>query len=485
VSALLPGVRVLREGHVVVGGSPWRALVLGPRRAAAVRALLAGDASDAEVVEVLTRHGLATPSVASGRASGVLSLDEVTVVVPVHDDARRLPGALAAVPEGVQVVVVDDGSKDASADVARRLGATVVRHQSPQGPAAARNAGLAAVTTPYVAFVDADVTGDSGWLAALLPQLSQADVALVGPRITALDPHDPHPLARYEAAVSPLDRGPDAAVVEPRGRVDYLPSAALLGRVEALRGLGGFDTSLHLGEDVDLCHRLHDAGWQVRYDPAASVQHDHRTSWAAWLKRRAAYASAAPVVAERHGTPQPPVPAAGAVAALWLLLGPGRLRARAATAGLITAAGAAATARSAARQGVPLHEAAAGGVRRELSGVQRVLGMLPRQQVLPASVVWALVSRRGRLAVPVAVVVQHLKRWRATRPELPPATFVALRVADEAALSVGLWRACWQHRTLRPLLPRLGGPPAVAREDDPQDEGLSPARIDMPVGDGS
>jgi hypothetical protein len=179
------------------------------------------------------------------------------------------------------------------------------------------------------------------------------------------------------------------------------------------------------------------------------------------------------------------VPAAGSIAAFWLLLGTGRLTQRLRTEAAIGAVGAAVTARQVAQEGVALREAVEGGTRRELSGVQRVVGMIPRQQLLPAAVAWALVSRRGRRVVPLAVAAQHLRRWRATRPELSPAAFVALRVADEAALSAGLWRACWQQRTLRPLLPRLGGPAAVIREDDPQDEGLRPARIDIPVGDGS
>jgi hypothetical protein len=251
--------------------------------------------------------------------------------------------------------------------------------------------------------------------------------------------------------------------VEPRSTVDYLPSAALVGRRAALLSVGGFDESLHFGEDVDLCHRLDAAGWQVRYDPRATVRHDHRTRWLPWLRRRVAYASAAPDVAARHGTPHPPVPAAGALAAACLLFAPGRLGRRTRVAALAAGAGALLTATQAARAGVPVRPALEGAVRREAAGAQRVLGMLPRQQLLPAAAAWAVLSRRGRLVVPGAVVLQHLKRWRGVAPDVPPAAFVALRLVDEGALSVGLWRACRRARTLRPLLPRLEGPTAVRR----------------------
>src|SRR5581483_9166434 len=50
-----------------------------------------------------------------------------------------------------------------------------------------------------------------------------------------------------------------------------------------------FDESLLAGEDVDLCWRLDDAGWEVRYDPSAVVRHEHRTSLRGMLARRVAY----------------------------------------------------------------------------------------------------------------------------------------------------------------------------------------------------
>jgi GT2 family glycosyltransferase len=88
------------------------------------------------------------------------------VVVPVRDGAEHLGEALASVlahPALARVVVVDDGSTDASAEVARRHpGVELLRFDSPRGPAAARNAGLARLrelATPFVGLLD----GDDRW----------------------------------------------------------------------------------------------------------------------------------------------------------------------------------------------------------------------------------------------------------------------------------------------------------------------------------
>ncbi|MDP9181961.1 MAG: hypothetical protein M3P04_04190, partial [Actinomycetota bacterium] len=126
----------------------------------------------------------------------------------------------------------------------------------------------------------------------------------------------------------------------------------------------------------------------------------------------------------------------------------------------------AATTTTAVLAGVPAQAATAGALRREVSGARRVVGLLPRQALLPVAVAWAVTTRRGRRVVPAAVVLQHLLQWRALERPLPSYTFVGVRVLDESALSVGLWTACWRSRSITPLLPPLGGPSAVRREKD-------------------
>jgi glycosyltransferase involved in cell wall biosynthesis len=90
------------------------------------------------------------------------------VVIPCRDEAAALPLVLADLPAGLRAIVVDNGSSDGTADVARELGATVVEESRP-GYGAAVHAGVLAATAPYVAVVDGD---DSMLLSDLLPMLA-------------------------------------------------------------------------------------------------------------------------------------------------------------------------------------------------------------------------------------------------------------------------------------------------------------------------
>jgi glycosyltransferase involved in cell wall biosynthesis len=89
------------------------------------------------------------------------------VVIPCRDEAAALPLVLGAVPEGFRPIVVDNGSSDGTADVARRLGATVIDEPRP-GYGAAVHAGVMAATSDYLAVVDGDDSMDLGDLPKLL-----------------------------------------------------------------------------------------------------------------------------------------------------------------------------------------------------------------------------------------------------------------------------------------------------------------------------
>jgi glycosyltransferase involved in cell wall biosynthesis len=183
----------------------------------------------------------------------------VTVVIPVFNRRDSVKDTIRSVQKqagyGVEeVIVVDDSSSDDSADVAEALGCRVVRLPVNGGSAQARNAGLALVTTPWVAFVDSDDVWHEDLLATLVPRtegrvlVSGAGLLLVdGQVVTVLGCTDD----AGQELVSPAD------LLTP---ANPIVTSATLVRTDAVRELGGYDTSLRYSEDFDLWIRVLERG---------------------------------------------------------------------------------------------------------------------------------------------------------------------------------------------------------------------------------
>lgn len=453
-------------GRTLFGGSPARLLHLRPRAARlAADGFTVDDEGTARLARLLLDRGLADAT----RVTPVWQEEDVTVVVPVKDRPDALVRLLAALPPTCRVVVVDDGSQAVAATAAATLAARglLLRHPVSRGPAAARNTGLARVRTPLVAFVDSDIVPRPGFLGPLLAQLADPAVGLVAPRIAALQasPGEARAtgrglreaVARYEAARSSLDLGPVPSLVVPRGRVAYVPSACLVGRVEAFGD--GFDEDMHVGEDVDLVWRVVASGWRVRYEPGSVVEHEHRVDVGAWLARKAFYGTSAAPLALRHGSAVAPVVASPWTAAVAVAL----LVQRRWSVG--TGAGIAAwstyrLSRRLHRSDRPFATAARLAPYGVVSAVWQ-LGAAATRHWWPVAVPAALVSRRVRRAVLVAALADGLADWQRTRPALDPVTHTVLRRLDDLAYGTGLWWGAWKHRTTAPLRP--DGPSRVAR----------------------
>jgi len=287
-------------GRLLVGGSPLTAMrltnpaleLLGPD------GVTVRDANSEYLAERLLSTNLGVPDLAMTPTVGALNL---TVVIPVRDRPRQLDRALAAL-RPLRCVVVDDDSdrKDLVAEVANRHGARLVVLKENRGPAGARNAGLATLTTPYVAFVDSDVEAIAPDLLSLSRHFADPRVVLVGPKVVGIvRSARPRWFERYDAEASSLTLGDVAGVVRPGAAVAWLPSACLVARAAALTG--GFDDRLRVGEDVDLVWRLTEAGHRVRYDPTVQAHHDARPTVRGWLGRKFVYGTGGAELASRHG----------------------------------------------------------------------------------------------------------------------------------------------------------------------------------------
>ncbi|MEW5813558.1 MAG: mycofactocin biosynthesis glycosyltransferase MftF [Actinomycetota bacterium] len=452
-------VRVLGEGAALLGGSPTRLLRLAP----AAQTMLTGgrlevhDAVSAQLARTLLDATVAHPRPLSGP-----SHRDVTVVIPVRDNLSGLLRLLGAL-RGLKVVVVDDGSaiplsdndfRDVHCDV------RVLRLDRNRGPAAARNAGLMACDTDFVAFLDSDVVPRRGWLEALLGHFCDPAVALAAPRIIALHPSD-SVVARYEAVRSSLDLGLREAPVVPFGTVSYVPSAAIICRRSALIDVGGFDETLTSGEDVDLCWRLNEAGARLRYEPIALVAHDHRVELRKWFARKSFYGGSAAPLSIRHPGKTAPLVISGWTLVVWVLVALGSRIGY-----LASVAVAAFTGRRIARslssvQTEPMEVAvvAAHGL---WSAALQLASAICRHY-WPVALLAAVCSRRCRQVVVVAAVLDGVFDW-ATRghsgvdddtKRVGVLTFLLLKRLDDIAYGLGLWTGVIRERHAGALKPQI------------------------------
>lgn len=406
-----------RFGRVVIAGSPLKLFRLTQGGADVVARIETGESvDDSRLVTALLDAGAVHP--APDLADKPFTASDVTVVVPAWLTVGDTPSG---------AVIVDDGSPVPIAGAAIRL-------PDNRGPGAARNAGLANVTTPLVAFVDTDVLVPDGWLEPLLPHFADPSVALVAPRVRSAIVESP--VGAYEREHSPLDLGSEPARIRAGTRVSYVPAAAIVCRTEAIRAVGGFDESIRFGEDVDLVWRLDAAGWRCRYEPMSVVEHRPRASWREWVRQRVTYGSSAAPLARRHPGALAPIRMSGWSIATWVLAATGRP--------LLGSAVGTGSAAALIRKlpDVPARAAFELAARGNLHAGDQLANAVRRVwwPILAIAAVRSRAARRVLLAAALA----------ARRP-------VAL--LDDLAYSVGVWKGIVTERTVAPIVPEVSSWP--------------------------
>ncbi|WP_166902608.1 mycofactocin biosynthesis glycosyltransferase MftF [Mycobacterium sp. DL440] len=451
-------VKVLGAGAALLGGSPTRLLQLAPTAQTMLNGgrLEVHDAQSAQLARTLLDATVAHPRPPSGP-----SHRDVTVIIPVRDNVSGLHRLIAAL-RGLRVIVVDDGSAvpvSQSEFAEMHCDVQVLRHFRSNGPAAARNTGLAATETDFVAFLDSDVVPRRGWLEALLGHFCDPAVALVAPRIVGLHTAD-NVVARYEAVRSSLDLGMREAPVVPYGPVSYVPSAAIICRRSALTGVGGFDETMQSGEDVDLCWRLVESGARLRYEPIALVAHDHRTDLREWFNRKAFYGTSAAPLTARHPGKTAPVVISGWTLMVWLLLAMGSCFGYLGSVVIAIFTGRR-IARSLSTVDTEPTEVAAVTARGLWSAALQLCSAICRHY-WPVALVAALMFRRARHAVLVAAVLDGVVDWATRRgnadDDTKPVgllTHILLKRLDDLAYGMGLWTGVVRERQLGALKPQL------------------------------
>jgi GT2 family glycosyltransferase len=212
----------------------------------------------------------------------------ISVVVCAYNAADTLHDCLSSLQRltypDFEVIVVNDGSRDTTSEIAHSYPGMRVIDIPNGGLSAARNVGLAAARGEIVAYTDADVRVDPEWLSHLAQPFVNSDVAgSGGPNVVPLD----DPWVAQCVARSP--GGPTQVLFTDR-IAEHVPGCNMAFRREALLAIGGFNpVYLRAGDDVDVCWRLQAKGQAIGFAPSALVWHHHRPSVKAYWRQQVGY----------------------------------------------------------------------------------------------------------------------------------------------------------------------------------------------------
>jgi GT2 family glycosyltransferase len=185
-----------------------------------------------------------------------------------------------------EVIVVDDGSTDRTAEIARGFGFRVLSTEN-RGLSSARNTGMRAATGEIVAYTDDDAPPDPHWLTFLAWSFLTTDHAAIGgPNLAP--PGD----GLIADCVAHAPGGPVHVLLSDRV-AEHVPGCNMAVRRHCLEAIGGFDPRYRTaGDDVDVCWRLQERGWSIGFSPAAMVWHHRRNSLRAYWKQQQGYGRA-------------------------------------------------------------------------------------------------------------------------------------------------------------------------------------------------
>ena len=193
----------------------------------------------------------------------------VTALVPAHDEATVIGKTLTSLElvdwPGLEVIVIDDGSVDDTASIARSHGVRVIR-QSQSGKAAALNAGIAEAAGEVVVVIDADTVLDASFLDHVVPHFVDGAVVAVAGNVKV--GNRSKLLSRLQALEYVVSLNLDRRAQARINSISVVPGAAGTFRRSSLLEVGGYPTET-LVEDTDLTVALLGAGGVIEYEPRA------------------------------------------------------------------------------------------------------------------------------------------------------------------------------------------------------------------------
>jgi O-antigen biosynthesis protein len=215
----------------------------------------------------------------------------VSVVICAYNAERTMRPCLESLRRidypNFEVIIVDDGSRDATADISMDFPEFRLIRQPNKGLSVARNVGMHAARGEIVAYTDSDCVVDPHWLTLMVRSMVENNFdGCGGPN------YAPHEEGWIEAscAASP---GAPCHVLVAEDRAEHLAGCNMVFRKAALEKIGGFDAQFRTaGDDVDICWRMLEAGYKLGFSPAAFVWHFRRNTIQAYYGQQRGYGRA-------------------------------------------------------------------------------------------------------------------------------------------------------------------------------------------------
>lgn len=213
-----------------------------------------------------------------------------SIIIPTFNGAFRIENCLDSLVKqtagrDVEILVVDDGSTDNTAEVVRRYSSVRLISQANAGPAAARNRGAQDAQGTILLFTDDDCVPMPDWLEAMLGTFNDPEV--VGAK-GIYRTHQKSLAARFVQ----IEYEDKYRLMASLPSIDFIDTYSAGFRRERFLEMSGYDTSFPVAcaEDVDLSYRMSARGWKMKFVPAAIVYHTHPNTFWRYLKKKYKFA---------------------------------------------------------------------------------------------------------------------------------------------------------------------------------------------------
>jgi len=228
---------------------------------------------------------------------GNIQWPRISIFVCSCNGAKTIRQTLSALSSlnypDYEIVVVDDGSKDATAQIAKEFKTRLISTEN-RGLSVARNEALKDEAASIVVYIDDDAYPDPDWLKYIAYTfLTTNFMAVGGPNLLPLES------GIIANCVGNAPGGPTHVLINDRV-AEHIPGCNMAYRKEALKAIGGFDGQFRsAGDDVDVCWRIQKMGWEIGYHPSAYVWHYRRSGIKTYWKQQYGYGKAEAILEDK------------------------------------------------------------------------------------------------------------------------------------------------------------------------------------------